>query len=137
MPNKVIGHHSFLAFLLVQVHISSSFFQLIFIKVWLLCNIVILSKYRKMNQPCIYTYIYTCIPSFWTFSHPRHHSALSSLCCAVRSHWLSGLCIVSVLYICQSQSLNFTHHLLSPLVSIHLFSTTESLFLLCIYCCCC
>ena len=65
-------------------HFFFFFFQLIFIKVWLLYNIVILAEYIKINQPCICMYIYTCIPSFWTFSHPSHHSALSRVPCAAQ-----------------------------------------------------
>ena len=56
--------------------------------------------YSKVNQLCEYIY-----PLFFGFpSHSGHHRAQSSLCHTVLSHELSILYIVSIVYICQSQS---------------------------------
>ena len=62
--------------------------------------------YNKVDQ------LYICIYSlFWGFpSHLGHHRALSRVSCyPVCSHQLSILCIVSIVYICQSQSVNSSH----------------------------
>ena len=58
-------------------------------------------------------------------------SRWSLLCYTVWSHQLSVLYAVSIVYMCRSQSPNTSHPLLSPLVSICLFSTSVSVFLLC------
>ena len=59
-------------------------------------------------------------------SHGLQHSRL--LCPSCK---LSIFYIVSTVYMCQSQPPNSSHPLLFPLISIQLFSTTMSLFLLC------
>ena len=56
---------------------------------------------------------------------PNQGSNLHLLCLL---YWQAGS--LPVVYICQSQSPNSSHSF-SPLVSIHLFSTSVSLFLLC------
>ena len=53
------------------------FFQLFLIKVRMRHNIVMLSKYSKMNQPYIYMYIHIYIPPL-----PGHCRALSRVPCA-------------------------------------------------------
>ena len=101
----------------------------IFIGVQLLYNVVLVSTVQQSESAIR---IHIC-PLFWiSFScRSLQSTEQSSLCYAVGSHQLSILYIVSIVYICQSQSPNSSHIPLSPLVSIHLFSTSVALFLLC------
>ena len=66
---------------------------------------------------------YTCISSLLPQSIKQ-----SSLCYMVGSHQISILCII--VYICQSQHPISSHPSFPPLVSIHLFYISVSLFLL-------
>ena len=92
----------------------------------MLCQFLL---YSKMNQ--LYIYIYPlCFWISFLFRSPQCIKQ-SSLCYSVCSHQLPVLYIVSIVYMCQSQPSNSSHPLLSPLVSIHLLSTSVSLFLLC------
>ena len=64
---------------------------------------------------------YTYIPLFWISFSFRSPSSIkqSSLCYTVGSHQLSILYIVSTVYVCQSQSLNSSHH--HPFPIYHMF----------------
>ena len=76
--------------------------------------------------------MYTYIPPPFFISFPfksPQSTQQSSLCYTAGSHQLSISYIL--VYICQSQSLNSSHTLFPPLVSIHLFSTSVSVFLPC------
>ena len=76
-------------------------------------------------------YVYSLFLGFP--SHLGNHRALGSLRLGtVGSHQLSILYIVSIVYICRSQSPNASHSH-TPFVFIYLFSTPVSLFLLCKY----
>ena len=73
-------------------------------------------------------YIYSLFLEFP--SHLGHHRVLSRVPCAIKQVLTSYLLAAAAVYIYQFQSPNSSHPV-SPLVSIHLFSTSESLFLLC------
>ena len=82
----------------------------------------------QQSESAIY---YTHIPSFFWISFPfrsLQSIACSSLYCIIGSHQLSILYIV--VYICQSQSPNFSHPSI-PCWCSCFFSTSVSLFLLC------
>ena len=89
-----------------------------------LINNVLVSVYSKVIQ--LYIYIYPLFFQILFPYRPLQCIEQSSLCYTVGSHQLSILYIVSVVYICQSQSPNSSHPTLSPLVSIHLFSMSVS-----------
>ena len=98
-----------------------------FIGVLLLYNGVLVSAVQQ-SESAIRIHI---SPPSWISLPPRspQSSEQNSLCYTVGSHQLSVLYIV--VYVYQSQSPN-SSHLPSPrLVSIRLFSTSVSLFLLC------
>ena len=80
--------------------------------------------YSKVNQ--LYAYMYFL---FFEFLPICHHRALSRV-----PHSIQYVLISYLFYkyhIHQSQTPNSSHTLLSPLVSVHLFSMSVSLFLLC------
>ena len=110
--------------LLMSIHVISYFFQLKYSCFTMLCQFLL---YSKVNQISMYIYI----PSFWISFPFRSPQSIkqSSLCSTVGSHQLSTLYVI--VYICQSQSRNSSHPAFPPLVSIHLFSTSVSLFLPC------
>ena len=94
----------------------------------ILCQFLL---YRKVNQQCVYISVY---PLFFQISLPvrsPQSTEQSFLCYTVSSHLLCY--IQNQQCVCQFQSPNSSHHHspLSPLVSIHLFSMSVSLFLLC------
>ena len=106
--------------------LSGRLFFFFLIRVALKCCISFYSSAKWISH------MYTHIPSFFGFpSHLSHHRALSRVPCAVYSRlpWV-------IFFICGSVyvSILISHYippLLSPLVSIRLFSTSASLFLLC------
>ena len=79
-----------------------------------------------------YIYIYSLLFRFFPFRLPQSIE-YSSLCYTEGFHKLFILYIVSIAYICQSQSPNSSHLPFPTLVSIHLFSMSGSVFLLCKY----
>ena len=85
--------------------------------------------YSKMNQPYIYIYP---LP-YGLPSHSGHHSALSRVPCAIQQVLISYLFYTQYQQcICVNPNLPIPPTTpLSPMVSIHLFSTSVSLFLLC------
>ena len=100
---------SFLNFILL-------FFELIFIGVQLLYNVLVSTV--QQNESSIRIHI---SPLFW-ISFPFKSAQCikqSSLCYTVCSHLLSILYIVSIVYMCQSQSPNSSHPLI--LFGIHTF----------------
>ena len=106
------------------------FFKLIFIRVQLFYNVVLVSTVQQ-SESAIHIHISS---PFWIslpFRSPQS-TEQSSLRYTVGSHQLSILYIVLIVYMCQSQSPNSSQPpRLSPLVSLHLFFTSVSLFLLC------
>ena len=113
-----------------MLHICSnviSFSSLIGVQ--LLYNVVLVSAVQQ-SESAIHIHI---SPSFWIsfpFRSPQT-TEQSSLYYTFCSHQLPIL--YTVVYICQSQSPNSSHPRFLPLVSVRLFSTCVSLFLLCKY----
>ena len=115
--------------LLASLIFSIVFFLMfyIFIGVQLLYTAVSVSAIQQ-SESAIRIHI---SPLFWIslpFRSPQD-TQQSSLCYTVGSHQLPILYLVG--YICQSQCANSSHHPLPSWYSIHSFSTTVSLFLLC------
>ena len=76
----------------------------------------------KQGESAMYIY-----PLFFRFpSHLGCQRALNRVLCAIQQVLISYLCIIAYKY--QSQSPNSSHLSLSPLISIHLFSLSVSLF---------
>ena len=92
-------------------------FKLIFIGVQLLYNVVLISTVQQSEAGM---HVHTSTP-FWISFPCRSPQSTeqSSLSCTVCSHWLSILCIVSIVYMRQSQSSNSSHPP-SPL-GVHFF----------------
>ena len=106
---------------------TCDFLKINFIGILLFFNVVLV--YTVKQNESANTYIYPF--PFGLPSHSGHHSALSRVPCAIQhvliSYFIHGINSVCVL-IPVSQLLPSP---LSTLVSIHLFSTFVSLFLLC------
>ena len=92
--------------------------------------------YSKMNQMCVYIYpLVFGFPSH--LGHPRdlnRYSRQSLVTYFIQSYMCVCVCVcVSVcvcVFVCQSQSSSSSSFSLTPLVSMHLFSASVSLFLL-------
>ena len=68
------------SFVHVPLETMLPLFKLIFIVVYLIYNVVLVSAYSKVNQSYIYIYMY---PLFFTFfSHIGHYRVLSRVLCA-------------------------------------------------------
>ena len=84
----------------------------------------------------VYIYIYMCMyisPLFEFLSHVAHHRILDRVPCAIQYVLIGVLFYTQYqygIYVNSNLSISPTHPL-SHLVSMHLFSTSVSLFLLC------
>ena len=91
---------------------------------------VVLASNAQQNESAIHIHI---SPPFWISLHLGHHRALSRVPCAIQYVPLG--CLFYTQYqqcICVNPNLPIPPTPpLFPLVSIHLFSTSVSLFLLC------
>ena len=98
--------------------INIPFLKLIFIGVELLYNVVLAST-AQQNESARHIHL---SPPFWISLPCRTPQCIkqSSLCYTLCSHQLSILYIVSILYMCQSQSPNSSHPTPFPL-GIHTF----------------
>ena len=106
---------------------TKMFVLLCFLFCFVFYNVVLVSAVQRSESAiCIHI-----SPLFWISFPLRSPQSTeqSSLCYTVCCHQLSILYIV--VYIRQSQSRSSSHSPHPPLVSIHLFSTSVSPFLLC------